>query len=219
MTFAGLRRELSRYLGVVDVAVDNYYAINHVHALNRGQDVVGMDLHIPNTITSVATVANETAWPATIRRGGLLSVTAEGAFGRRDVSVVNQDEAERLRGLFPSAGPPRMAVPLPTVIRFVPVTGASITYTISGVATNAAMAIDTDTPWGGLHLDHAPLIALYAALYLLQQDGAGRSQERAQALQQGYDRERVEAYLRIHPNRGVAPANLRMALPAQLRSN
>lgn len=219
MNLVGLRRELSRYLGVVDVAVDNYYNVNHIHALNRGQDAVGMDLHIPTVVTTASATINEVAWPATIRRGGLLSVAAEGAFGRRLLSVTNQDEAERLRGLLPASGPPALAVVLPAAIRFIPITGLAITYTLSGVGVNTAMTLDADTPWTGQHLDHAQLIALYAGLYLLQQDGTGRSLERLQHLRQLYDRERVESFLAIHPNRGVAPANLRFLLPQEVKTN
>lgn len=219
MTLADLRRELSRYLGVVDVAVDNYYNINHVHALNRGMDIVGMDLHIPKNVVTVVSQISDVPWPTTIRRGGLLSAVATGAFGRRLLSVVNQDEAERLRGLAPAVGPPALAVILPTAIRFVPVTGAIIDYTIVGVGTNASLALDGDTPWGGQHADYAHLIALFAAIFLLQQDGTGRGIERFQLLQQQYNHGRVEAFLALHPNRGVAPANLRFALPQEVRAN
>lgn len=219
MTLAQIRTEVARYLGVVDITLDGYYNSNYLAAVNRAQNQTGIDLHVPIKVGVVSTVGPTVVLPSDARSDMVLSVLAENmtSFGSRQLSVVEIDEAYRLEGTLnqPAGTPvPKLAIfgqgSFLTIFPSQPVT---TTYNIVYVAVPTDLAADTDNAWGGTYPSYHYLIAIKAAMLLLVSDGPGESMDRYKALSEVYDRDRLEAFMHIHPNRAYTPSTSRTVIP------
>lgn len=219
MTLAQLRPDLSRYLGIYDVTQDGYYNSNYLAAINRAQQLVGLDLHTPMKSATVSVAGPTVNLPSDARQDLVFSIVAENpsTFGSRQLQVMEIDEALRLLGtLTQPAGtpPPRIAIMgQGPFISVYPSQGVTTNYTLTYVSVPTDLALDTDVVWGGLSPSYHYMVAMMGAMLLLLGDGPGESFDRYTSLANTYVLNRQEAYMHLHPNRDYAPASDRTVLP------
>jgi hypothetical protein len=204
MTGTVLAARVSEYLGVGDVVTEAPYSSRILGALNRAADIVGAETALPLGVgTATCNATFSFSVDPLIRPDMILSAEGSGVYGVSPLAIIQPSE---MRGLgladSDSASNPKRPValivdPLAGTLTLFPRSWATFVTNLvyTGVRKSVNMATLADEPWTGAAHSAHHLIAIRAAVGLLQQDG--REQE-AQNLWGMYERERILSIQRLH---------------------
>lgn len=204
MTGTVLAARVSEYLGVGDVTTEPPFSTRILSALNRAADVVGAEAALPiGSRTETAGATYSFTVHATIRPDMILSAEAEGPYGSNPLAIIQPSEmySINLQDTSTSGAPQRpvaLVVDLvASTVTLFPKSYSSFQSTIryTGVLKSVDMGSLSAEPWGGAVPSAHLLVAMRAAIGMMEQDGRA---EEARALWQLYERERVMTMQRVH---------------------
>ncbi len=175
MTFGELKTRLARYLGLQALSDDPNAASWGPDALNQAQLEIARELSFPRKIASITTgSSNPITFATDAQSGGLLVVYNKDAKEIIPFFDKTQGMAE-YANLLDKRGYPRVALydpALPNELEIYPLPVVATNIDVYYAALPPDMVNDTDVPWSGNFPEHHDVIALRAAMLILESDFA-----------------------------------------------